>query len=43
MIKAKAAVLKGLGNWTYDEIDIQEPNKDHAIIKILKSPIITSY
>jgi len=42
MIKAKAAVLKGLGNWTYDEIDIQEPNKDHAIIKILKSGICST-
>ena len=42
MLKAKAAVLKGLGNWTYDEINIPEPNKDQAIIKILKSGICST-
>ena len=42
MIKAKAAVLKGLGDWAYDEIDIPEPNKNRAIIKILKSGICST-
>lgn len=42
MIKAKAAVLKGLGDWAYDEIDIPQPNKNRAIIKILKSGICST-
>lgn len=42
MIKAKAALLKSLGNWTYDEIIIPDPGKDRAIIKILKSGICST-
>ena len=42
MIKAKAALLKSLGNWTYDEIIIPNPGKDRAIIKILKSGICST-
>ena len=42
MIKAKAAVLKGLGNWIYDEINISDPTKDRAIIKIVKSGICST-
>jgi len=42
MIKAKAAVLKGLGNWDYDEIIIPNPGKDRAVIKIIKSGICST-
>ena len=42
MIKAKAALLKSLGNWTYDEISIPDPGKDRAIIKIIKSGICST-
>ena len=42
MIKAKAAILKSLGNWTYDEISIPDPGKDRAIIKIIKSGICST-
>ena len=42
MIKAKAAILKSLGNWTYDEFSIPDPGKDRAIIKIIKSGICST-
>lgn len=42
MIKARAAVLKGLGDWIYDEIVISEPDKSKAIIKIIKSGICST-
>ena len=42
MIKSKAAVLKSLGNWHYDEITLEEPNKDQAIVKIIKSGICST-
>jgi len=42
MIKAKAAVLRGLGDWVYDEINVPAPNKDRAIIKIVRSGICST-
>jgi len=42
MIKAKAAVLKSLGEWTYDQIDVPNPNKNQAVIKIIKSGICST-
>lgn len=42
MIKAKAAVLRGLGDWIYDEIDVPNPEKDRAVIKIIKSGICST-
>ena len=42
MIKSRAAVLRGLGDWRYEEIDIKNPNKDQAIIKISKSGICST-
>ncbi len=42
MLKAKAAVLRNLGDWTYDEIEIPNPKKDQAVIKILKSGICST-
>ena len=42
MIKSKAAILKGLGDWIYDEIEIPEPDKSRAIIRIIKSGICST-
>ena len=42
MIKSKSAVLKSLSNWDYDEIKIQNPNKDQAIIKIISCGICST-
>ena len=42
MITSKSSVLKGLGNWDYDEIKIQNPNKDQAIIKIISCGICST-
>ncbi len=42
MKKVKAAVLKNLGEWTYDEISVPEPEKDRAVIKIVKSGICST-
>ena len=42
MIKSRAAVLRGLGEWRYEEIDIKNPSKDQAIIKISKSGICST-
>ena len=42
MIKAKAAVLKGLGDWKYDEIIVPDPDKNRAVIKIIKSGICST-
>ena len=41
MITSKSSVLKGLGNWDYDEIKIEEvvPNSKHGgVIKTLPIP-----
>ncbi len=42
MIKAKAAVLKNLGHWEYDEIQIPNPTSDRAIIKIINCGICST-
>ncbi len=42
MIKSKAAVLKGIGNWSYDEISIPELKKDDALIKTISSGICST-
>ena len=42
MIKSKAAILKGLGEWIYDEIEIPEPDKSRAIIRIIRSGICST-
>ena len=42
MIKAKAAVLKSLGNWEYGEIQIPNPGKDRAIVKIINCGICST-
>ena len=42
MIKAKAAVLKSLGNWEYDEIQIHDPDKDRAVVKIINCGICST-
>jgi len=42
MITSKSSVLKGLGNWDYDEIKIHDPNKDQSIIKIISCGICST-
>ena len=42
MIISKSSLLKGLGNWDYDEIKINDPNKDQAIIKIISCGICST-
>ena len=34
MIYSKSSVLKELGNWKYEEIKIDNPNQDQALVKI---------
>ena len=34
MLISKSAVVKDLGKWEYDEIKINDPNLDQALIKI---------
>lgn len=42
MIKSKAAVLKSLGDWSYDEINIPDIKIDEAIIKIIYGGICST-
>ena len=42
VIKSKAAFLKDLGNWTYGEINIPNPNLDQTIVKIIACGICST-
>ena len=42
MIKSKAAVLKDIGDWHYDEISIPNLNSEEALIKIISSGICST-
>ena len=37
MLKAKAAVLRNLGDWTYDEIEIPNPTSKTYSLSIISS------
>ena len=42
MIKSKSAVLKSLSNWDYDEITVQNPNKDQVLVKVIQCGICST-
>ena len=42
MIKSKSAILKSLGNWDYDEISVQDPNSEAAVIKVIQCGICST-
>jgi len=42
MIKSKSAVLKSLGNWDYDEISLENPNQDQALVKVIQCGICST-
>ena len=42
MIKSKSAVLKGIGNWAYEEIEIPEIKQDESLIKTISSGICST-
>lgn len=42
MIKSKAAVLKSIGNWSYEEIEIPEIKPEEALIKTIHSGICST-
>ena len=42
MIKSKAAILKSLGKWEYDQIEVPNPKKDQALIKIINCGICST-
>ena len=42
MIKSKSAVLKGIGNWAYEEIEIPEIKQNESLIKTISSGICST-
>ena len=42
MIYSKSALLKGLGDWDYDEISIQNPNQDQVLVKVIQCGICST-
>ena len=42
MIYSKSALLKGLGDWDYDEISIPNPNKDQVLVKVTQCGICST-
>ncbi len=42
MIRSRAAILKSIGDWHYDEISIPNLNSEEAIIKIISSGICST-
>ena len=42
MLKSKSAILKSLGNWDYDEISVQDPNSEAAVIKVIQCGICST-
>ena len=42
MIKSFSAILKSLGKWDYDEIQINNPNDDQALVKVSQCGICST-
>ncbi|MAV56514.1 MAG: hypothetical protein CMI79_03170 [Candidatus Pelagibacter sp.] len=42
MIKSLSAILKSLGKWDYDEIQINNPNNDQALVKVSQCGICST-
>ena len=42
MIKSFSAILKSLGKWDYDEIQINNPNEDQALVKVSQCGICST-
>ena len=42
MIYSKSALLKGLGDWDYDEISIPNPNQDQVLVKVIQCGICST-
>ena len=42
MIKSKSSILKGLGEWDYDEINVPQPSHEQTIVKIISCGICST-